>query len=262
MMRSLDIGATGMVAQQMNVDVISNNIANMTTSGFKRQRLEFQDLLYQDLRRPGASSTDANTIVPTGIQLGLGVRPAATIRNHEQGSILLTENSLDLAINGDGFFQINLPNGDTGYTRAGAFSLSGDGQIVTQEGYIVQPGITVPTDALAIEINNSGEVLVKLPGQINMQNLGQFEIATFINPAGLDSIGQNLYQETEASGAVATGVPGTENFGKIQQGAIEQSNVNVVEEITRLIAAQRSYEMNSNVISTTDEMLNTANQLR
>ncbi len=262
MMRSLDIGATGMLAQQMNVDVISNNIANMTTSGFKRQRLEFQDLLYQDLRRPGATSSDSGTIVPTGIQLGLGVRPVATMRSHEQGSISLTENPLDLAISGEGFFQVLLPNGETAYTRAGALSMDADGTIVTQQGYIVEPQITIPTDATSIEINESGEVWVKSPGQTALQNVGQIELAMFANPAGLDAIGDTMFQETDASGAVTTGAPATENFGKVQQNAIEQSNVNVVEEITRLITAQRSYEMNSNVISTTDEMLNTVNQLR
>ena len=262
MMRSLDIGATGMSAQQMNVDVISNNIANMTTSGFKRQRMEFQDLMYQDLRRPGATSSDANTVVPTGIQLGLGVRPVATIRMHEQGPITLTENTMDLAINGDGFFQIELPNGDTAYTRSGAFSLNADGLIVTQQGYPVLPQVTVPTDATKIEINNSGEVLVKVPGQTAMQNVGQLTISNFTNPAGLASIGDTMFMETDASGTAQTGTPDTENYGKIQQGAIEQSNVNVVEEVTRLITAQRAYEMNSKVISTTDEMLNTINQLR
>jgi flagellar basal-body rod protein FlgG len=262
MMRSLDIGATGMAAQQMNVDVISNNIANMTTSGFKRQRLEFQDLLYQDLRRPGATSSDSGTIVPTGIQLGLGVRPVATVRSHEQGAILLTESTLDWAINGEGFFQIQLPNGETAYTRSGAFAVNGDGELVTQQGYLLEPTITIPADATTIEVNESGEVLVKIPGTINMQNVGQIQLATFINPAGLDAIGDTMFLETEASGGVTTGSPNSENFGKIQQGAIEQSNVNVVEEITRLIAAQRSYEMNSNVISTSDEMLNTVNQLR
>lgn len=262
MMRSLDIGATGMTAQQMNVDVISNNIANMTTAGFKRQRLEFQDLLYQDLRRPGAASSDAATIAPSGIQLGLGVRPVATVRQHQQGAILLTESNLDMAINGEGFFQIELPTGETAYTRSGAFTLNGDGEIVTQQGYTVLPSMTVPGDALSIDVNESGEVWVKLPGQVNLQNIGQIEIANFVNPAGLDAIGDTMFLETEASGSVTTGTPGTDEFGKVQQGAIEQSNVNVVDEITRLITAQRSYEMNSNVISTSDEMLNTVNQLR
>lgn len=262
MMRSLDIGATGMLAQQMNVDVISNNIANMTTSGFKRQRLEFQDLLYQDLRRAGATSSDANTVIPSGIQIGLGVRPVATIRQHGQGAIQLTESPLDLAINGEGYFQIELPSGETAYTRSGAFSLNGDGDIVTQQGYKVLPQVSIPSNALSIDINESGEVLIKIPGQSALQNLGQIEIATFPNPSGLDPIGDTMFMETKASGSVTTGTANTENFGKIQQSAIEQSNVNVVEEITRLITAQRSYEMNSNVISTTDEMLNTANQLR
>ncbi len=262
MMRSLDIGATGMLAQQMNVDVISNNIANMTTSGFKRQRLEFQDLLYQDLRRPGAPSSDAGTITPSGIQLGLGVRPIATVRSHQQGALLLTENDLDMAINGDGFFQIELPNGETAYTRSGAFTLNGNGEIVTQQGYRVLPGITIPENAEKIDINETGEVFVKIPGQNELQNLGQLELAKFINPAGLDAIGDTMFLETEASGTVTTGTPDSDNFGRIQQSAIEQSNVNVVEEITRLIAAQRAYEMNSKVISTSDEMLSTVNQLR
>ena len=262
MMRSLDIGATGMLAQQMNVDVISNNIANMTTSGFKRQRLEFQDLVYQNLRRPGATSSDAATVVPSGLQLGLGVRPVGTMRIHEQGALLQTESNLDLAISGEGYFQIELPNGETAYTRSGAFTLNGDGEIVTQQGSTLLPGVTVPADAIGIEINESGEVLVKLAAQIAMQNVGQLEVATFINPAGLEAIGDTMFIETEASGAATVGTPGEDEFGKIRQGMIEQSNVNVVEEITRLITAQRAYEMNSNVISTTDEMLSTVNQLR
>ncbi len=262
MMRSLDIGATGMLAQQMNVDVISNNIANMTTTGFKRQRVEFQDLMYQDILKPGATSSDNNTVVPSGIQLGLGVKPVATIRQHESGTIQLTENPLDLAINGEGYFQVELPTGETAYTRAGSFGLNGDGEIVTQQGYRVLPAITVPSNATQIEINESGQVLVKIPGQTNFQNVGQIEVAVFPNPGGLDAIGNTMFMESESSGNVTTGIAGTENFGKIQQSAIEQSNVNVVEEITRLITAQRSYEMNSNVISTTDEMLNTVNQLR
>lgn len=262
MMRSLDIGATGMLAQQMNVDVISNNIANMTTSGFKRQRLEFQDLIYQNLQRPGTSSSDSDTNVPNGIQLGLGVRPVATLRMHEQGAIQITENSMDLAISGDGFFQIELPNGETAYTRSGAFSLNGDGEIVTQQGYKLQPGLTVPTDATDIQINESGEVIVKVPGQTALQTVGQIELATFVNPSGLVAIGDTMFQETDSSGTAQTGNPDTDNFGKVRQSSIEQSNVNVVEEITKLISAQRAYEMNSKVISTTDEMLSTVNQLR
>jgi flagellar basal-body rod protein FlgG len=261
-MRSLDIGATGMLAQQMNVDVISNNIANMTTSGFKRQRAEFHDLLYQNKLRPGSTSSDAGTTVPTGMQFGLGVGLGAIYRLHEQGTMKVTENPLDLAITGDGYFQITLPNGDTSYTRSGVFQLNENGEIVNAQGYSLQPGITVPQDAEDIIVNNSGEVLVKMPGQVAMANVGQIQIATFINPAGLDGIGDTQFLETDASGAPVVGNPAEDNFGDIRQGMLENSNVNVVEEITNLIAAQRAYEMNSNVISTSDEMLQTATQLR
>lgn len=261
-MRSLDIGATGMFAQQTNVDVISNNIANMTTTGYKRQRAAFQDLIYQNIDRPGATSSDAGTIVPSGIQMGLGVRTGAVYRMHSQGAIQVTENVLDLAITGEGFYQIEMPNGDTAFTRDGTFQVNDQGEIVTVQGYRVMPGITVPQDAVDIEINTSGEVQVSISGQTNLQNLGQLELATFINPTGLEAIGDNLYLETEASGAPQTGAPGEDQFGTIRQGALEQSNVNVVEEITRLISAQRAYEMNSNVISTSDEMMQTVSNLR
>jgi len=261
-MRSLDIGATGMLAQQMNVDVISNNIANMTTSGFKRQRAEFHDLIYQNKLRPGATSSDANTTVPSGMQFGLGVGLGSIYRLHEQGTIKMTENALDLAITGDGYFQIELPDGDTAYTRSGVFQLNENGEIVTAQGYPLQPGFTIPDDAEDIVVNGSGEVLVKLPGQIDMQNLGQIQLATFINTGGLEGIGDTLFLETTASGPAIVGNPDEDNFGEIRQGALENSNVNVVEEITNLIAAQRAYEMNSNVITTSDEMLQTATQLR
>jgi len=261
-MRSLDIGATGMLAQQMNVDVISNNIANMTTSGFKRQRAEFHDLIYQNKLRPGATSSEANTTVPSGMQFGLGVGLGSIYRLHEQGTIKMTENALDLAITGDGYFQIELPDGDTAYTRSGVFQLNENGEIVTAQGYPLQPGFTIPDDAEDIVVNASGEVLVKLPGQIDMQNLGQIQLATFINNGGLEGIGDTLFLETTASGAAIIGNPDEDNFGEIRQGALENSNVNVVEEITNLIAAQRAYEMNSNVITTSDEMLQTATQLR
>lgn len=261
-MRSLDIGATGMLAQQTNVDVISNNIANMTTSGFKRGRAEFQDLIYQNIIRPGSTSSDVGTIVPSGIQLGLGVRVASVYHLHEQGPLKSTENNLDLAITGEGYFQIQMPNGDTAYTRSGSFQLSDTGEIVTAQGYPLLPGMTVPADATDIRINESGEVLVKLPGQIALQNVGQIQLANFINPGGLEAIGDTLFLETEASGAATTGNPNADNFGAVRQGMVEGSNVNVVEEITSLITAQRAYEMNSKVISTSDEMLNTINQLR
>jgi flagellar basal-body rod protein FlgG len=262
MIRSLDIGATGMLAQQLNVDVISNNIANSTTSGFKRQRAEFHDLIYQNKLRPGATSTDSGTTVPTGMQFGLGVSLGSVYRLHEQGTIKMTENSLDLAITGEGYFQIDLPDGSTAYTRSGVFQLNENGEIVTAQGYTVNPGITVPDDAEDIVVNISGEVLVKQPGAVAMANVGQLQLATFINPAGLEGIGDTLFLETDASGAPSVGNPGEELYGEIRQGALENSNVNIVEEITNLISAQRAYEMNSKVISTSDEMLQTVTQIR
>ncbi|MBP9050082.1 MAG: flagellar basal-body rod protein FlgG [Alphaproteobacteria bacterium] len=261
-MRSLDIGATGMLAQQMNVDMISNNIANMTTTGFKRQRMEFKDLIYQHITRPGSTSSADGTTVPSGLSLGLGVRPAATYRIHEQGTIQITNNDLDLAINGRGFFQIELPNGDTAYTRAGSFQVNQDGEIVTSEGYRLLPGITVPQDALSIEVNEEGQVSAKMPQQVAMQDLGQIELATFINGAGLEAIGDTMFLETPASGQALVGTPASENFGSLRQSMLEQSNVDSVKEITNLITAQRAYEMNSNVIRTSDQMMESVNQLR
>ncbi len=260
--RSLDIGATGMLAQQMNVDVISNNIANMTTSGYKRQRAEFHDLIYQNKQRPGATSSDVGTIVPAGMQFGLGVSLGSVYRLHEQGTIQMTENQLDLAITGKGYYQIDLPSGETAYTRSGVFQLNENGEIVTAQGYTLQPGLTVPQDAIDITVNAAGEVLVKLPDTVAFSNIGQIQLAAFVNPAGLEAIGDTLFLETEASGTPTTGTPDTDDFGEIRQGALENSNVNIVEEITQLIAAQRAYEMNSNVISTSDEMLQTITTLR
>ncbi len=262
MIRSLDIGATGMLAQQMNVDVISNNIANSTTSGFKRQRPEFHDLIYQNKQRPGATSTDSGTTIPTGMQFGLGVGLGSIYRLHEQGPIQNTENPLDLAITGDGYFQIDLPDGDTAYTRSGTFQLNEDGEIVNSQGFTLNPGITVPEDAEDIVINNSGEVLVKLPNTVAMQNVGQIQLATFVNPAGLEAIGDTLFLETDSSGTATVGNPAEDNFGDILQGSVESSNVNIVEEITNLISAQRAYEMNSKIITTSDEMLQTVTNIR
>jgi flagellar basal-body rod protein FlgG len=262
MMRSLEIGATGMLAQQMNVDVISNNIANMTTTGYKRQRAAFQDMIYQNIDRPGSKSSDADTTVPSGLQLGLGVRPAAVYRMHEQGTLRITENPLDIAITGKGFFQVQMPNGDIAYTRDGTFQVNENGEIVTVHGYLVDPGIAIPADATSIDINQSGEVSVSINGQTASQVVGQLQLAAFINPAGLEAIGDNFLLETDASGTPTTGNPGTDDMGILRQSALETSNVNVVEEITNLITAQRSYEMNSNVISTSDEMLQTITQLR
>lgn len=262
MLRSLDIGATGMLAQQTNVDVISNNIANTTTSGYKRQRAEFHDLIYQNKVLPGATSSDSGTTVPTGIQFGLGVGLGSIYRLHEQGTIKITGNPLDLAITGKGYFQIDLPNGDTAYTRSGVFQLNQNGEIVTSQGYLLQPGITVPNDAEEVVINNSGEVLVKQPNQTALANVGQLELASFVNPAGLEGIGDTLFTETDASGAPITSNPAEDDFGEVKQGALENSNVDIVEEITNLITAQRAYEMNSKVITASDEMLQTVTQLR
>ena len=261
-MRSLDIGATGMLAQQTNVDVISNNIANMTTTGYKQQRAAFADLIYQSIDRPGTSSSDSGTILPSGLQLGLGVKTNGVYRNTSQGSLEVTTNSLDLAITGEGYFQVQLPSGDTAYTRDGTFQRNENGEIVTIQGFVLDPGITIPDDAIGIDINSEGEVLISTVGATTSTNVGQIQLARFVNPVGLDAIGDNLFVETEASGTPTTGNPNQIGFGGIQQGALESSNVNVVEELTMLIEAQRAYEMNSTVISTSDEMLQAVSQLR
>jgi flagellar basal-body rod protein FlgG len=261
-MRSLDIAGTGMLAQQTNVEVISNNIANMTTTGYKRRRAEFQDLIYQNLRRVGSNSSDAGTIVPAGAQIGLGVKTGAIYRISEQGNLQQTSNSLDIAIRGHGYFQITLPSGETAYTRDGTFGLSPDGQIVTADGYVVQPGITIPTNARDVTINAAGAVQVKIDGQTAPQTVGTLQLAVFPNEAGLEAQGDNLFLQTAASGNPVTGAPGSPGFGSVMQGFIETSNVNVVAEITNLITAQRAYEMNSRVITTSDQMLSTLTNLR
>ena len=261
-MRSLDIAATGMLAQQRNVEVVSNNLANMNTTAFQRRRTEFHDLIYQDLRRVGTTSSDAGTIVPTGVQIGLGVKLAAVYRIHEQGNLEATDNTLDLAIQGKGFFQVLLPDGTTAYSRDGTFQLNGTGLMVTHDGYQVQPGITIPSNAIDVTVNNSGQVQIKIEGQTALSTVGQLQIATFLNDAGLEAIGDNLYKETPASGAATTGNPASTGFGSILQGFLETSNVNAVEEISNLISAQRAYEMNSKVIQTSDEMLGTLTALR
>jgi flagellar basal-body rod protein FlgG len=260
-MRALQIGATGMQAQQLNVEVISNNIANMTTTGYKRQRPEFQDLLYQNVIRPGAQSSDIGTIVPSGIQLGTGVRASAVYRIDEQGELQQTSNSLDLAITGPGYFQVELPNGDTAYTRAGSFQLNANGQVVTSNGYVVKPGLVIPKDTTAITVNEDGQVFAKVDGTTAPVQVGQLELATFANDAGLEAVGNNLLLETPASGVPVTGAPSSLGFGSLTQGSLESSNVNIVSEITNLITAQRAYEMNSKVIQTSDQMLQTANQM-
>jgi flagellar basal-body rod protein FlgG len=258
----MNIAATGMLAQQLNVEVISNNIANLNTTGFKRQRAEFQDLIYQTQRRAGGASSDANTIVPAGVQIGVGVKTAAVYRINEQGNVTRTDNALDLAIQGRGFFQVRMPDGTTSYSRAGSFQLSPEGEIVTADGLVVEPGITLPQDTVAITVNASGQVLAQIAGQQTPQTVGQLELATFGNEAGLENIGDNLLTETAASGAPQKGAPGTLGFGKLQQGFVETSNVNVVAEITNLITAQRAYEMNSKVIQVSDEMSRTVTNFR
>ena len=261
-MRSLSIAATGMLAQQLNVDVISNNIANMNTTGYKRRRAEFQDLLYQNLERVGSTTSDTGTIVPSGVQIGLGVKTSAVYMIAEQGALVSTSNTFDLAINGKGYFQITLPSGETAFTRAGSFQLSPTGQIVTADGYTVQPGITIPSGAIGVTINPAGQVLVKQGGVVAETNVGQLQLASFPNAAGLQAIGDSLFLETAASGTALTGTPDSTGFGKIVQNFLETSNVNTVAEITGLITAQRAFEMNSKVIQTADEMLSTLTRMR
>ncbi len=261
-MRSLDIAGTGMQAQQTNVEVISNNIANMTTTGFKRRRAEFQDLIYQNLRRVGSNSSDTGTIVPAGAQVGLGVKTAAIYRIDEQGNLQQTSNSLDMAIQGNGFFQVTLPSGQTAYTRDGTFGLAADGTIVTADGYAVAPGLTIPPNAQSITVNATGQVQATIAGQTTPTLIGQLQIAAFPNDAGLDAQGDNLFLQTAASGNPVTGTPGSAGFGSIEQGFVESSNVNVVSEITNLITAQRAYEMNSKVITASDDMMQTLTNLR
>lgn len=260
-MRSLSIAATGMLAQQLNVEVISNNLANMNTTSYKRQRAEFQDLLYQNMRQVGASSSDSGTIVPSGVQVGVGVHSGAVYRITEQGNLISTENNLDVAIEGQGYFRVELPNGETAYTRAGSLQLSPSGEIVNADGYRILPGISIP-NATEININKNGEVSAKLAGATALTTAGQLDLAIFPNTAGLEARGDNLFIPTAASGAATTGTPGTDGVGTLLQGFLESSNVNAVSEITSLIAAQRAYEMNSKVIETSDQMMASITNMR
>lgn len=259
-MRSLNIAATGMQAQQLYVDVTSQNLANVNTTAYKVQRPEFADLLYQNQRASGSNSSDNGTLVPTGIQLGLGVRTTAISRNTSQGALTTTSGALDIAIQGRGYIQINLPTGDIGYTRDGSFQIAQDGSLVTNDGFQVNPTITIPQNATSISINQSGEVSATIPNQPAAQILGQLQVANFINEAGLQAIGNNLFLETAASGNALVGNPGQDGLGTILQGFLETSNVNPVTELTNLIKAQRVYEMNSKIVSKTDEMLQALNQ--
>ncbi len=260
MMRALDIAATGLRAQDMNLTVISNNLANLTTTSYKAQRAEFEDLLYQSFKRTGQSSSDAITVVPTGVQLGLGVNTGSITRDTTQGTLQVTDNPLDLAIRGKGFFQVQLPNGEIAYTRDGTLGISPQGELVTQDGYLFEPAILIPDDAISVGISPDGIVEAFFREQPAPTQIGQIELVNFINPEGLDAIGDNLYLQTFASGDPLIGVPNEEGFGNIFQGGLEQSNVDSVEEITKLITAQRAYEMNTNILSAADEMLQSLNQ--
>jgi flagellar basal-body rod protein FlgG len=256
---SMWIAKTGLDAQQMRMSVISNNLANVNTTGFKRDRASFEDMLYQNLRQPGAQ-VGANAQSPTGLMLGTGVRMVSTEKTHVQGSLVTTKNALDMAIQGDGFFQILQPDGTVSYTRDGAFKLSNTGQLVTANGAQLQPAITVPPNVASISIGQDGTVSVELANGGGAQVIGQLQIARFVNPAGLQAIGQNLLKETQASGAPTIAQPGTNGAGQLQQGALEASNVNVVEEMVNMIETQRAYEINSKAISAVDGMLRFLNQ--
>jgi flagellar basal-body rod protein FlgG len=254
MIRSLWISKTGMEAQQTQLDTIAHNLANVATNGFKKGHVVFEDLIYQTLRQAGAAAGEQGTL-PAGLQVGLGVRPVATSRSFTQGNLQQTGNHLDLAIQGSGFFQIQRADGSTAYTRDGAFKVNADGQIVTHNGDTVQPGITVPANALSLTIAADGTVSASVPGQTAPQQLGQLQIASFVNPAGLSPLGGNLFGETAASGGPNAGAPGAEGLGTLQQGFVETSNVNVVEELVAMIQTQRAYELNSKAIQTSDQML-------
>ncbi|MDP2783727.1 MAG: flagellar basal-body rod protein FlgG [Sulfurimicrobium sp.] len=260
MIRSLWIAKTGLDAQQTNMDVVSNNLANVSTNGFKRSRAVFEDLLYQTMRQPGAQSSQ-QTQIPSGLQLGVGVRMVATERIHLQGNLQKTDNPLDLAVNGKGFFQILMPDGSTGYTRDGAFQVDSQGQVVTSSGYPVQPALTIPADAQSVTVGRDGTVSVVQPGSTAATQVGSLQLANFINPPGLQSQGENLYAETAASGAPAANTPGTNGLGVLNQGFVETSNVNVVEEMVNMIQVQRAYEINSKAITVSDQMLQKLTQM-
>ena len=260
MLRSLWISKTGMEAQQLQLDNISHNLANVATNGYKKSHAQFEDLIYQNLRQSGSATSD-QTQLPNGLQVGLGVRPVSTARDFSQGSLQQTGNSLDVAISGNGFLQVTMPDGTTGYTRDGSLKLDSQGQLVTNEGFIVQPGITIPPQAQSISIGADGTVSATLPGTATPSTLGQLQLASFANPQGLDPKGGNIYAETAASGAPSAAAPGTNGLGRIQQGFVETSNVNVVEELVAMISTQRAYELNSKAIQTSDQMLQRLGQL-
>ncbi len=260
MIRSLWIAKTGLDAQQTQMDVIANNLANVSTNGFKRSHAVFEDLLYQTLRQPGAQSSQ-QTKVPSGLQIGTGVRPVAAERVHTQGNLQLTSNQLDVAISGAGFFQVQTPDGTTAYSRDGSFQMDSQGQLVTANGFPIQPALTIPANAINVSIGRDGVVTVTQPGVAAPVQVGSLQLATFINPAGLQSLGENLYQETAASGTPSTNVPGTNGSGLLNQNYVETSNVNVVEEMVNMIQTQRAYEINSKAITTSDQMLQKLTQI-
>jgi flagellar basal-body rod protein FlgG len=260
-MRALDTAATGMAAMDLKVQVIAGNIANMSTTGYKSERAEFQDLIYEHVQRVGAQASDQGNILPVGIELGSGVKTAGTPRLMTQGTLSQTGNTLDVAIQGDGFFKIQMPDGTFSYSRDGSFQMDAQGRVVTAEGYVVQPGITIPANSTGLTVNNQGQVSVTLPGSSTSSVLGQFTLTRFINNAGLQANGDNLYTATPASGTPQDTTAGTNGAGTLLQGSLEQSNVEAVTEISNLIAAQRAYEMNSKVITAADEMLQSTSQL-
>ena len=260
MIRSLWIAKTGLDAQQTQMDVISNNLANVSTTGFKRARAVFEDLLYQTIRQPGAQSSE-QTQLPSGLQIGTGVKPVATERIFTQGNLQQTGNAKDVAIQGNGFFQVLMPDGTTSYSRDGSFQADANGQLVTSSGYAVQPAITIPADTQSLTIARDGTVSITQPGSSNATSIGTLQLAMFINPAGLQSLGENLYAETAASGTPSSNAPGSNGAGLLNQGYVETSNVNVVEELVNMIQTQRAYEINSKAISTSDQMLQRLTQL-
>ncbi|MEM5471536.1 flagellar basal-body rod protein FlgG [Hoeflea sp. AS60] len=259
-MKALAIAATGMNAQQLNLEVIANNVANINTTGFKRARAEFSDLLYQVERNSGVPNASNQAIVPEGAHIGLGVQTSAVRNLHIQGSLVGTSNKLDLALVGRGWFQIETPDGETQYSRAGAFNTNAEGQLVTIDGYVVVPGITFPDETSDVQISRTGQVLARIGDEVELQDLGQLTLANFVNEAGLEPLGDNLFRETVASGPAIVGVPADPGFANIQQGYLEASNVDPVKEITDLISAQRAYEMNSKIIQAADEMASVVSQ--
>jgi len=261
MFRSLNIAATGMAAQEMNLEAISHNISNGNTVGFKKERIDFQDLLYQTVRQAG-TPTGPTTMSPTGLQIGTGVRVVATSRMFEQGTILQTSNQLDVAVEGNGFLVVQQADGTPAYSRNGALRTDGDGRLVNAEGFPLDPPITIPPDASSVAISSNGTVSVTLPNQTTPSDVGQIQLANFVNPAGMQGIGHNLLTPTKASGEPQVGEPGADGRGTLLQGALEQSNVDIVEEMIGMISAQRSYEINSKVITTADEMLRAASQMK